>query len=135
MMLLLCLLAVPVLSAAWLIGTRTAVQRAADAAALAGAGLAVVAQQVDARGDVYCATAAVDPVQGPAVAAQYWARNVTGIPTLQTLAFVARPQGATLTVQGTVSAAAPLRSPSSRTVWTVTAVAELRQPAGVAACP
>jgi hypothetical protein len=69
MVLAFALAALPFLSAAYLVGTRWYVQRAADAAALAGAGQQVVRTLTDARGIVYCETVAVDPVAGPQAAA------------------------------------------------------------------
>ena len=127
----LALLTVPVLSAGWLMGTRSASQRAADAAALAGAGQAVVARQVDARGDAYCASIAVDPVRGPAAAARYWALNAAG---MQTRSFSAVPQGATLTVRASVAARAPLWTGERVVTWDVVAIAKVVQPAGAPAC-
>lgn len=135
MLLVLLLLAVPVLSAGWLLGTRSAAQRAADAAALAGAGQALLAREVDARGTVYCARVAVNPVSGPAVAAQYWARNTAALATMRTRAFVAVPDGAVLTVQATVIAADPLWAAQAAATWTVTAVARVQQPPGIPPCP
>jgi hypothetical protein len=135
MLLVLLLLAVPVLSAGWLLGTRSAAQRAADAAALAGAGQAVLAREVDARGAVYCARIAVNPVGGPAAAARYWTRNTAALASIRTRAFVAVPDGALLTVQATVAAANPLWAGQPATTWTVTAVARVQQPPGIPACP
>ncbi len=136
MVIVLLLAALPVLSAGWLLGTRSAVQRAADAAALAGAGRALIAKQVDARGNTYCESLAVDPVNAPSAAAAYWAENTAAIPSLQTTDFLALPAGPTLTVQATVSApGGGLELFGQGTVtWTVTAEAELQQPPGVAAC-
>jgi hypothetical protein len=135
LLLVLTLLAVPLLTAGWLLGARSLAQRAADAAALAGAGQAVLARQVDARGDTYCESIAVDPVAGPALAARYWARNLGAIPGLGTETFSVLPQGPTLTVQAQVGAAVPLWAGKPTVTWTVTAVAKVVQPAGVPACP
>jgi hypothetical protein len=129
-------LALPVLSAGWLLGTRSAVQRAADAAALAGAGQAIVAAQSDARGNLYCEDLAVDPVQGPATAARYWTRNARLLLSLQTESFVALPAGRTLQVLAIVRAPGGglVFAGASRVTWTVTAEAEIVQPSGVPTC-
>jgi hypothetical protein len=127
--------ALPFLSGAMLLGTRAAVQSAADAAAIAGAGQAIVARRVDARGNTYCETIAVDPAKGPLVASEYWVRNVSRLPIL-TRAFAALPSGRTLTVYATVvapGAGLAVVGVSSIT-WTVTAEAELQPTSGVPTC-
>jgi hypothetical protein len=101
--LLLVLGAIPVVAAAWLEGARWYAQRAADAAALAGAEQQVVIREVDARGIVYCETVAVDPVAAPQAAESYWRRDTASFPGFATLAWQAVPQGRTLTLQATVS--------------------------------
>lgn len=135
-LLMLIALALPLLSAGWLLGTRTAVQRAADAAALAGAGQAVLQRQVDARGTTYCESLAVDPVAGPTAAADYWTENTSAIPGLATTDFVALPHGPDLTVQATVSAppGGLLLLGQTSVTWTVTAEAEVQRPAAVPSC-
>jgi len=90
-------------------------------------------RRVDARGNVYCSNVAVDPVNSPVVAAQYWARSVGAMPSLDTRSFVALPQGPDLTVAASVTAAFPLPG-AFTTGWTVVAEAQLRQPAGVGTC-
>ncbi len=126
----------PLITWMMLDASRTVTQRAADAAALAGAGQAVLSQQTDARGEVYCGTVAVDPTAGPVAAAQFWAKNTAALPSLQTAAFAAVPTGNALTVTATVTV------PSGGFVfwgfraltWSVTATATALYPPGTPPC-
>jgi hypothetical protein len=128
--------ALPLLTWIGLDGTRVLVQRAADAAALAGAGQAILTRQTDARGQVYCQTLAVDPVAGPVAAARYWQADTAALPSLVTAAFAATASGNRLTVAATVQV------PSGGFVfwgfstlsWTVQATAEAVYPSGVPTC-
>ena len=117
-------------------GTRTLTQRAADAAALAGASQAILSQQTDARGAVYCDTVAVDASAGPVAAAQYWQKNTAALPSLQTTAFTAVSNANSLSVTASVTA------PSGGFVfwgfttlnWSVTATATALYPPGSTPC-
>lgn len=104
-MVLLLMLLVPGLAIAY--ADRAQVQSAADAAALACAGRTIVTDLVDARGDVYARTVAVDGVAGPRAAAQTWADNLTRW-SVHTLSFVATVHQAHCTVAVAVRAAVPL---------------------------
>ncbi len=104
-MVLLLMLLVPGLAIAY--ADRAEVQSAADAAALACAGRTIVTDLVDARGDVYGRTVAVDGAAGPHAAARAWAENLTRWP-VHTLSFVATVQQAHCTVWVAVRAAVPL---------------------------
>jgi uncharacterized membrane protein len=85
---------------------RAGVQSAADAAALACAAQATVTQYVDARGNVYGTTVAVDPSAGPLSAAAAWVANLRWWP-VRTLAFAATPSGADCTVAAEIEATIP----------------------------
>lgn len=117
-------------------GTRTLTQRAADAAALAGASQAVLSQQTDARGIVYCDTVAVDASAGPVAAAQYWQKNTAALRSLQTTAFTAVPGANSLTV--TASVAVPsggfLFWGFTTLNWSVTSTATALYPPGTSPC-
>jgi hypothetical protein len=136
LLLLFVLVAMPFMSAAALEGTRWYTQRAADAAALAGASQQVVAQQTDARGIVYCETVAVDPLAGPQAASVYWSADTGQASGLATTRFVAAPNGDTLTVQASV------RVPGGGMIlvgqpsvsWTVLAEARARNSSGLPDC-
>lgn len=130
-------LAAPMLQMAIVSGTRVLVQQAADAAALAGAQQAVVREEVDARGAVYCESLAVDPVAAPGKAAETWQANVASQPSLQALTWVPAPDGMKFGLQSTVSLPpGGLILMGFRDVeFPVAAQAEQVQPEGVAACP
>jgi hypothetical protein len=128
--------ALPLLSWVGVDGTRVMVQRAADAAALAGASQSVLTEQTDARGAVYCETVTVDPREAPAVAARYWRANTSALRSLRTSSFAAVPSGNRLTVRATVSIppGAFVLWGFSELTWSVEATAEAVQPATVPAC-
>jgi hypothetical protein len=136
LLLLFVLAALPFLSAGYLEGTRWYVQRAADAAALAGAGRQVIQTQTDARGIVYCETVAVDPVAGPQAAATYWASNTVSQPSLVTQSFSAVPSGGTITVQATVQApgGALILVGQPDVNWSVLAEAQAQNTSGLPNC-
>ena len=90
------LLVVPGLAIAY--AEHAGVQSAADAAALACASRATTTEYVDARGEVYRETVAVDTTTGPEAAAAAWGDNLAYWP-LQTVSFAAIPSGAHCTVQ------------------------------------
>ena len=89
------------------------VQSAADAAALACASRATITQYVDARGEVYKETVAVDTTAGPEAAATAWGDNLAYWP-LQTVSFVAIPDRAHCTVQVEVRSTVPILQILSR---------------------
>lgn len=60
----------------WAAAARAVVQSAADASALGCASQANVTKLVDARGQVYSTTVAVDPAAGPAAASTWWQRSM-----------------------------------------------------------
>ncbi len=132
----LVLLILPLVSTGMAFAAKTLTQRAADSSALAGASQALFSQQRDGRGQIYCDSVAVDPVNGPVAAGQYWADNTSGMTTLQTTTFAAIPNGATMTV--TVTVALPPGGFAlfgfSKLTWTVTAQAKVLLPAGDPAC-
>jgi len=117
-------------------GTRTLTQRAADAAALAGASQAILSEQTDARGVVYCDTVAIDPSAAPAAAARFWQQNTSALPSLQTTSFRVVAAGNALTV--TASVAAPsggfLFWGFGTLQWSVAATATALYPQGATPC-
>ncbi len=136
LLLAMMVLTLPMITANQTYGSVALVQRAADAAAIAGAGQAILEKQTDARGQVYCETVAVNPSTAPTVAAQFWQNNLASMPSIQTVAFSAVPNGATLTVTATVSMPGggfTLVGQNSLS-WSLLAEAEVVQPSGVPAC-
>lgn len=129
-------LAAPLLQMAIISGTRVLVQQAADAAVLTGAQQAVIREEVDARGAVYCESLAVDPVAAPAKAAEAWQANVASQPSLRALSWVPAPDGMRFSVQSTVSLPpGGLILMGFRDVeFPVAAEAEQVQPEGVQPC-
>lgn|GEM_PF-6651543 len=99
------LLAVPALAMGY--AEHAGVQSAADAAALACASRATITSYVDARGEVYQQTAAVNASTGPPAAAAVWGDNLAYWP-LQTVSFAAIPSGAHCTVRVEVRSTIPL---------------------------
>ncbi len=95
--------ALPVLSFGMVSGWVLVSQRAADAAALAGAQHVTVSKQVDARGAVYCVQVAVDPAAAAPAAKTYWTKDTASVP-VTTASFAATAKGATLTVDVAVTA-------------------------------
>jgi hypothetical protein len=136
--LILCLIlfAMPLLTSDLATGTVILTQRAADAAAIAGASEAILSTQSDARGTTYCTTVAVDPTAAPAAAAHAWQTYLSSDPSLTTTAFSALPNGPSLTV--TVSVSMPpggfVLFGKPALAWTVSATAQALQPAGTTAC-
>ena len=99
------LLVVPGLAIAY--AEHAGVQSAADSAALACASRATTTEYVDARGEVYRETVAVDTTTGPEAAAAAWGDNLAYWP-LQTVSFAAIPSGAHCTVQVQVRSTIPI---------------------------
>ena len=97
------LFALPVISFGMVSGWVLVSQRAADAAALAGAQHVTISKQVDARGAVYCEQVAVDPGPAATAAKAYWSQNTASVP-LTAAPFAATAKGATLTVDAAVTA-------------------------------
>lgn len=105
---------------------RGEVQKAADAAALAGAQHAVVTEKRDARGIVYCASVAVDPDAGPAAAKAVWSANIRSIPGYRADRVAVLVDGDVLTVVGEVDVA-PQGIVREDGVVTVTVTATARE--------
>ena len=133
----LILLALPIIATGYAEGTLWLTQQAADAAALAGAQHTVTEQQTDAAGTVFCQSVAVDPIAGPAAALRYWDANLAAMPSLQTVSFLAVPDGNTLSVQAKVNLpGGGLALVGDQTLtWQVAAEAQTAAPAsGLPAC-
>ena len=102
---LILLLVVPGLAIGY--AEHAGVQSAADAAALACASRATTTEYVDARGEVYRETVAVNPTAGPEAAATAWGNNLAYWP-LRTVSFAALPAGAHCTVHVEVRSTIPI---------------------------
>lgn len=114
---------------------RGEVQKAADAAAIAGAQHAVLVEKRDARGIVYCRRVAVDPVAGPSAAKNFWDRNITGIPGVKANSFLAVATGDTLVITASVDIAPQgIVGEGDVVTVTVTAAAREKQPSDAVPC-
>ena len=96
-------------SYAWASAARAVVRSATDAAALGCASQATVTSQVDARGEVYSQTVAVDPTAGPLAAATWWRRSMVqaGFPGLYLAHWGVSLSGAVCVVQVAANVSPP----------------------------